>query len=178
MEGNGIPSKGRLGRYCEFSLYALVDFSCKRFSVEFPEGFFVFPFWSLAPQTRSIYMFWKCIRVGTVKGPKSWHSRHLPIVMHVPIGKTKWNISYFPRNLYQWLRWKTIAFDYTSENDTDLKESVNDEHMPKQVDVREYAICGSVGKYLKKETREVNTHYAKRYLAACSTWSSEKVAMV
>lgn len=82
-------SKGRLGRYCEFSLYALVDFSCKRFSVEFPEGFFVFPFWSLAPQTRSIYMFWKCIRVGTVKGPKSWHSRHLPIVMHVPIGKTK-----------------------------------------------------------------------------------------
>lgn len=31
-------------------LYALVDFSCKGFSVEFPEGFFVFPFWSLATQ--------------------------------------------------------------------------------------------------------------------------------
>lgn len=49
-------------------LYALVDFSCKGFSVEFPEGFFVFPFWSLATQpgisTCSIVMY---VRIGKTK---------------------------------------------------------------------------------------------------------------
>lgn len=176
MEGNGIPSKGRLGRYCEFSL-CLSRFQLQGIFCGVPWRLFCVSFLEPGHTTRNIYMFWKCIRIGTIKGPISYHSRHLPIVMYVRIGKTKWNMSYFPRNLYQWLRWKTIAFDYTSENDTDLK-SVNDEHMPEQVDVQEYVICGSVGKYSKKETREVNTHYAKRYLAACSTWSSEKVAMV